>query len=125
MPHERRHFVRVGFDTTARLLLGEVTLGVKVVDLSLKGALIQLPNGIAVREMAVCRLTVPLTGQSGEISMTVKVAHIDGSLLGLLCTHSDIDSVTHLRRVIELQLGDATLLERDLAELISAPAAPA
>jgi len=29
----------------------------------------------------------------------------------------DIDSITHLRRLIELQLGDPALLDRDLAQL--------
>ena len=32
-------------------------------------------------------------------------------------TTIDLDSVTHLRRLIELQLGAPSLLERDLAEL--------
>jgi hypothetical protein len=34
-----------------------------------------------------------------------------------LCRSIDLDTVTHLRRLIELQLGDPALLERDLAEL--------
>ena len=52
--------------------------------------------------------------------MTALVAHVDARQLGLLCTHSDLDSVTHLRRLIELQLGDPSLLERDLGELVGA-----
>ena len=38
--------------------------------------------------------------------------------LGLFCHHIDIDSITHLRRLIELNLGDETLLQRELAELL-------
>jgi hypothetical protein len=30
----------------------------------------------------------------------------------------DLDTATHLHRLVELNLGDETLLERDLAELI-------
>lgn len=121
MPHERRNFVRVEFETAAKLLINEAALQVKVVDLSLKGALVQLPIGAAVRRLAICRLTVPLNGDAGEISMAMKVAHIDADCIGLICLHSDIDSVTHLKRLIELQLGDVSLLERDLAQLISPP----
>ena len=43
---------------------------------------------------------------------------LQGLHTGLLCKGIDLDSVTHLRRLIELQLGDPALLERDLAELI-------
>ncbi len=118
MVYERRHFVRVEFDAPARLFVADAVLPVMVIDLSLKGALVQLPRGIRVEKSAICRLTVPLNGDIGEISMAMQVAHVDADVLGLLCTHSDIDSVTHLRRLIELQLGDPTLLERDLGELI-------
>lgn len=118
MSHERRHFVRVEFDAPARLVVGAAAFPVMVIDLSLKGALVQLPRGVQVGEAAACRLIVPLNGDLGEISMAMHVAHVDGNVLGLRCTHSDIDSVTHLRRLIELQLGDPALLERDLRELV-------
>ncbi|MDD2547798.1 MAG: PilZ domain-containing protein, partial [Burkholderiaceae bacterium] len=44
MPHERRHFVRVDFDAPALLTLADRTRPVRVLDLSLKGALIGLPD---------------------------------------------------------------------------------
>jgi hypothetical protein len=37
----------------------------------------------------------------------------------LACSNIDIDSVSHLRRLIELNLGDAQAAERELAELMS------
>ncbi|MBU6467043.1 MAG: PilZ domain-containing protein [Burkholderiales bacterium] len=119
MPYERRHFVRVVFAAPAQLACNEVTLEVRVLDLSLKGALITLPAGASVREQALCTLTLPLTSGSGHIEMEMQVAHVEGAQLGLLCLHSDIDSITHLRRLIELQLGDPALLERDLRELVA------
>lgn len=42
----------------------------------------------------------------------------------LLCRSIDLDSVTHLRRLIELQLGAPSLLERDLAELTASVSLP-
>lgn len=118
MPYERRHFIRVEFDAPARLIVGDAAFPVMVIDLSLKGALVQMPRGIQVSTSAPCKLCVPLNGDLVEISMDMQVAYVDGHVLGLECTHSDIDSVTHLRRLIELQLGDPALLERDLYELM-------
>ena len=119
MPHERRHFVRVMFATQAQLACEGALLDVRVLDVSLKGALVTLPEGSSLQQNVRCTLTLPLTSGTGHIQMEMRVAHIEGQQLGLLCLHSDLDSVTHLRRLIELQLGDPKLLERDLRELVA------
>ena len=40
-------------------------------------------------------------------------------LAGLHCLAIDIDSVTHLRRLVELNLGDPALLEREVSALVA------
>lgn len=122
MPHERRHYVRVQFDAPALLTIATAAFSVHVLDLSLKGALVTLPENAMVPAGMPCQLTVPLAETGDHISMTAGVTHVDGKHAGLLCRSIDIDSVTHLRRLIELQLGDPALLERDLAELIQVSA---
>ncbi|HXK57002.1 MAG TPA: PilZ domain-containing protein, partial [Gammaproteobacteria bacterium] len=37
--------------------------------------------------------------------------------LGLRCVSIDMESIGHLRRLVELNLGDAELLHRDLESL--------
>ena len=44
MPYERRHYVRVQFDAPAVLTLATAAFNVQVLDLSLKGTLITLPE---------------------------------------------------------------------------------
>lgn len=117
MPHERRHFVRVGFDAPALLTTAAHAYSVHVQDLSLKGALLMAPAEASLEVGALCQLTIPLAETSSHIAMTAEVAHMQGLHAGLLCRGIDLDSVTHLRRLIELQLGDPALLERDLGEL--------
>ena len=119
MPHERRHFVRVIFSAEAQLACGDVVLDVHMLDVSLKGALITLPAGVKLHQNSLCSLTLPLTSGSGHIAMEMQVTHIEDRQLGLVCLHLDLDSVTHLRRLIELQLGDPKLLERDLCEPVA------
>lgn len=119
MPHERRHFVRVGFDAPALLTTGTGAFSVHVLDLSLKGALVQLPAEATVESGQPCQITVPLTDTGSHIAMSASVAHLHGLHAGLECRGIDLDSVTHLRRLIELQLGDPALLERDLGELVA------
>jgi len=123
MPHERRHFVRVGFDAPALLTTATAAFSVHVLDLSLKGALIMVPAQAALGQGTLCQLTIPLADTGNHIAMSTDVAHVQGLHTGLLCKGIDLDSVTHLRRLIELQLGDPALLERDLGELTMAGAA--
>ena len=123
MPHERRHFVRVGFDAPALLTTATAAFSVHVLDLSLKGALIMVPAQAALGQGTLCQLTSPLADTGNHIAMSTEVAHVQGLHTGLLCKGIDLDSVTHLRRLIELQLGDPALLERDLGELTTAGAA--
>jgi len=124
MPHERRHYIRVTFDAPALLATAEGTYSAQVLDLSLKGALVALAPGVVLPQGTLCQLTVPLTSTSDHIAMSTEVAHVEGHFVGLLCRTIDLDSVTHLRRLIELQLGAPSLLERDLAELSAGPMPP-
>lgn len=122
MPYERRHFIRVLFEAPAVLNTDSDSLPVQVLDLSLKGALVLAPALESLPLGSACRLTVPLANTNHAIAMSAQVAQVQGHHMGLLCRTIDLDSVTHLRRLIELQLGDPALLQRDLAALCSCPA---
>ena len=123
MPYDRRNFTRVLFQTPGWLSTDsehgpvQVQLPVQVQDLSLKGALVTAREPWSVGTM--CHLTVPLTDSHYCITMSMQVAQVQQQNIGLVCCSIDLDSVTHLRRLIELQLGDPLLLERDLAVLCS------
>ena len=121
MTDERRQHARIAFHAPARLVLGESSLEAVVLDLSLKGALIRLPAGTPIGAGTSGMLHVQLNESeaSDQISMQIRVAHVEGPQAGLLCIGIDIDSVTHLRRLIELNLGDPALLERELSALIA------
>lgn len=120
MTDDRRRFARIGFDAPAWIECAESTpQAVTVIDLSFKGALVDAgPNGKLAAGQA-CALVVSI-GQDGEqIQMDAEVRHVEGSLLGLACTGMDLDSITHLRQLMALNLGDPALLERDLKALIA------
>ena len=121
MSAERRSFTRISFDTAAELSSAGPIVKVKVLDLSLKGALVEVPAAAVVVSGAPCTLTVPLVGGDGltMITMDVTVAHIEGRHIGLRCRSIDLDSITHLRALIRLNLGDPALLDREVKALVS------
>ena len=116
---DRRQHARIAFHCPAQLVFATSSVDVVVLDISLKGALIRLPADAALQGGAPCRLHVRLDEVNEQISMIARVTHVDGCNAGLRCVEIDIDSVTHLRRLVELNLGDPLLLERELSALIA------
>ena len=49
--------------------------------------------------------------------MNIAVVHVEDHETGLQCNAIDIDSVTHLRRLVELNLGDSEQLNKELSQL--------
>lgn len=116
--NERRHFSRVAFDADAVLTTTADRLAVKVVDLSLKGALLRLCSPVPIAAGTPCLIEVKL-GEA-RVAMAAEVAHVQGELMGVLCRSIDLESITHLRRLIEVNLGDPRMAERELKALVSA-----
>lgn len=116
MAEQRRHFSRIAFKGEAFLVQDGRSRPCHLLDISLKGALIELAGGDTHSGQA-CELKLDL-GEDAVLSMHGHVAHHEGMRLGIVCEDIDLDSMTHLRRLIELNLGDSSLAERELAALI-------
>lgn len=116
---ERRHYARIAFHAPAQLVFAAGKLDVVVLDISIKGALIRLPENAALPDGALCQLHVELDAVGEQISMEARVTHLKDGNAGLLCQIIDLDSITHLRRLVELNLGDPQLLERELSALVA------
>lgn len=113
---EHRRFTRIPFDAAAVLAKDGHEWHSALIDLSLKGALIQQPKDWDGHSGDEYELTLVLD-QDTRIHMEVNIAHIEDDHVGLYCKDIDLDSITHLRRLVELNLGDAELLERELMAL--------
>ena len=118
---EQRRFSRIPFDVNISLLRDNDCWEGSLADISLHGALIHTPDNFEPVENAQYQLKVHLEG-GPDIVMDVHVAHQESGMTGLRCDDIDVDSITHLRRLVELNLGDMELLERELSAL--APAEP-
>jgi hypothetical protein len=113
---ERRQFSRILFDAWAELRQGDKSWQATVIDLSLNGLLVGEPMGWSIDVnkplVAAIRLDAHAT-----IQMTVLWRHSRNGQIGFECEHIDIDSISNLRRLVELNLGDPVLLERELGAL--------
>ena len=116
---EQRHFKRVRFFSQAQLEADGQVYPTEVLDLSLRGALVKKPVDTLPAAPAMLCLRLQLSDSVEQISMQVSIAHQHDDHLGLYCEKIDLDSISHLRRLLELNLGEPELLNRELAELIN------
>ena len=112
-----RHFSRVPFFAQVSLNLSGQNLNVDLLDIALKGALVRTSSPVPVALGDKCRLTLPLTDGGESIEMNGKVAHLEGCNIGMTCEDIDLQSLTQLRRLLELNTGDADQLNRELSQL--------
>ncbi|WP_295518150.1 PilZ domain-containing protein [uncultured Pseudomonas sp.] len=114
--NERRRFTRFTFDAPAQLHQGERQWAAPVDDISLKGVLLSRPTGWEAQASAAYQLSIALNDET-QVSMDVELVRETAGQLAFTCRQIDLDSISHLRRLVELNLGDETLLERELAAL--------
>ncbi|HEY4732786.1 MAG TPA: PilZ domain-containing protein [Gammaproteobacteria bacterium] len=115
--HEKRHYSRVPFDTEATLIDSSTQWQSNLIDISLKGALLERPQGWEGNIGDQCTLELPLGNNEIIIRMKVIVARIDHNHIGFHCKNIDFNSIVHLRRLMELNLGDTELVNRELSAL--------
>ncbi|MGD8710274.1 MAG: PilZ domain-containing protein [Ectothiorhodospiraceae bacterium] len=113
---DRRHFRRVEIDREAVLRGSDDDFAVRVEDISLNGVLLALGPARQLTQTAGYRLNIPLS-EEAAISMDLELMHQEDGHAGFRCAGIDVDSIAHLRRLVELNLGDPLLLDRDLKEL--------
>lgn len=114
---ERRQFQRVLFDAPISLSQETQSYVSRVIDVSLKGVLIRTNEDWQLHTGDPINLVIDLGDGKSMIRMHTHVAHIEEEQMGLVCDEIDMDSITHLRRLVELNLGDSSLLERELHAL--------
>jgi hypothetical protein len=115
---QRRRYSRIRFRGSAIFQVGLGQWPCDVLDLSLRGALItaELPD-IAID--ISCLLELRLDDDIC-VRMEGHVAHHCGKQIGIVCDMTDLDSISHLRRLLALNLGDASLLDREFSVLLAA-----
>ena len=116
---EQRKFTRIKFDATAFLSSAGERWQVELLDISLRGALLQSAYRDSLREGGAVSLLINLAGDAGSIELHGKVVHIQADHIGVASEHMDVDSISLLRRIVELNLGDSDLLQREMKALVA------
>lgn len=87
-----------------------------LLDISLKGMLVETPTGIEPESEAMYAIELVL-GAEVSIKMQAKISHASDKHWGLAWENIDLEGLTHLRRLLELNLADPDEMDRELADL--------
>lgn len=115
--NERRRFIRIQFDAGCELHTSNGPIEVQLVDISLRGALITSSRPLTLAPGETAQLHIYLANDI-LIQMPGTVTHIEADQYGFEAGDMEIESVSHLRRLVELNLGDESLLERELEAML-------
>lgn len=115
---KKRLFTRIPFETKGVLNTFPGQHACTLVDISLKGALVEKSSPWAIKIGEPCNLSVDLAEGDALIQMTGEVAHVAGGRLGVRCKEIDLESITNLRRLVELNVGDEAILNREISALV-------
>jgi hypothetical protein len=119
MAAETRRFTRIAFHRPAVLDLRVLRADCELLDISLKGALVEVGPGVRIASGETCSLVVRLDAGDAFIRMDGEVAHVNGQRVGVKADEMELESVEHLRRLVEVNLGDEEELHRELGALVA------
>ena len=113
---ERRRFQRLALNGSARLYATSGYWDTQLIDMSLKGVLVVRPPGCDPVPGTRFRMDLRVN-DAVVISMGVEAARVEPQRIALAWDRIDLDSLTRLKRVIELNIAEPELLNRELAGL--------
>ncbi|WP_018862077.1 MULTISPECIES: PilZ domain-containing protein [unclassified Thioalkalivibrio] len=111
-----RRFQRIPLEFPATLIHANGESPVRVEDISLRGVLVEGSQIPTLEAGAVVTLDIPLSDEA-RIAFEGRARWQEGLWLGLEIEAMPLESATHLRRLVELNLGDEALLEREFAAM--------
>lgn len=114
---ERRRFTRISFDANSELTYEGQSWSVHLMDLSFKGALVSCEHPLSCNSGDDVTLSIHLPDSQITLTFPCVLSHQEQQHIGLSFGAIDLDTLTHLRRLVELNIGDSDLLERELEHL--------
>jgi hypothetical protein len=115
---EKRRFSRIEFEEKCVVERGNDFVEGRLLNVSLKGALIEFDGEIGFQSGGGCRLSFNLGNPDFYLEFMVEVVHCSDSLAGVRFVETDLNTMIHLRNLLEARTGDPLLVQRELDFLV-------
>lgn len=111
---ENRYYKRVDFHIGASVRIDNALYTGELYDISLKGSLIKMNNPLIQFSEKTCSVILKLPNSNITLRFEAKIVHKHKDFLGFKFEGADVDSITHLRRLIVLNTGDEEGIDREI-----------
>jgi len=105
----------VPFATGAAIACKDKKYHGELFDISLQGALLLCKGKIPLVKGSRCQLSVHLLDSEIILQFEADIVHRQDNRLGLKFSGIDTETATHLRRLLELNIGSSEVLDREIA----------
>ncbi|MDX2478703.1 MAG: PilZ domain-containing protein [Desulfuromusa sp.] len=112
---EQRNYQRINFRTEADISTEDSVYRCDLVDLALQGALFKSERELPLLLGTHTALSIYLPDSSVRMEFTGELIHQRGKFYGFIFTSEDTESMGHLRRLLELNFGDANQADEEFS----------
>jgi len=116
--NERRIFSRVRFVAKVQINVNSRVYDAKMLDISLKGALIELSDNMSLEKTKQCKIKLCLMKPDVTLNFDSELIYQENNNFGFKFLRVDNTTMMHLRRLLELNLGNSDAIQKELSFLI-------
>ena len=114
---DKRRLSRVDFYTSGNLMWSGRSIPFELVNISLKGVLLSIPSNENLDMGETGKIDILLPNSSLKISVDATLVHREKSNFGFKFLEIDLDSMIHLRKLMEYNTADPKKIGEELAFL--------
>ena len=114
---EKRRFDRVTCDENVFAVIDGSLFTAKLQNISLTGALIEFEDNVTLQHDDILDITFPLNNADIELQFGSKVRHVKSNIVGVKFIRIDLDTMTHLRSLIEARTADLEQVQNEFGYL--------
>ena len=110
-----RRFRRVPFAAEVSLTVDQDYWTGELLDVAMKGALVESMVPLPIPVGTECDLGITLPGTAISLDFAAKLVHVEGLSSGFKFISESLETLTHLRKLIELNTGDVETTRSELS----------
>lgn len=114
---ERRRFSRIIYQVPALIEQGNLAMQATIQDLSLHGLLLKVEDAKPLDSLLPVEVGFSFIQSEQMMQFSAGIVSIAGNVIRLKISNIDIESISQLKRFIELNVGNNELLSRELEHL--------
>ncbi len=103
---DKRYFSRINFTAQSQIEINDKVYSGELLDLSLRGALLNFKVQIPAKMNDICTLTINLHSSDIKLIFDAEIVHIHQNHLGFKFMSEDVGTMTHLRNLMSFNVGD-------------------